>query len=369
VDSVGRGGQGGIGSAGRDYAGLGEREDVRPGEREDAGPGGRENAGPRERDNAGLDKRENAGPGGQGGIVRFAVSAEQRELAGSVHALLSGADTPAAIRAWAAGDHGPGLEILTRLAKIGVGELADYPVELAVVFEELGRHAVPGPLIESYAVAPVLGIGGELATAGELVTVAVPPRVPYALDADVATPFVVSGDAVCRGEVGGRLASVDPARRLFEVRSGEWVGNASEVLDLAVVCQAAQLVGLGRGVLERAAAYVTQRRQFGRAVGEFQAVKHHLADVLVALEFARPLVHAAAVTGAAGDVSAARVAAADAAYLAVRAALQVHGAVGFTQEHDLSLWLLKVRALRSAWGTQTWHRRRVLDAATSPAGT
>jgi alkylation response protein AidB-like acyl-CoA dehydrogenase len=73
-------------------------------------------------------------------------------------------------------------------------------------------------------------------------------------------------------------------------------------------------------------------------------------------------VHAAAVTGAVEDVSAARVAAADAAYLASRAALQVHGAVGFTEEHDLSLWLLKVRALRSAWGTQTWHRRRVLDA-------
>ena len=257
-----------------------------------------------------------------------------------------------------AGEHAPGLEVLKQLAKIGVGELADYPVELAVVFEELGRHAVPGPLIESYAVAPALGITAELAT------VAVPPHVPYALDADVATPFVVSGDAVCRAEVGAQLTSVDPARRLFEVRPGEWAGNATDVLDLAALCQAAQLVGLGRGLLEQAAEYVTQRRQFGRAVGEFQAVKHHLADVLVALEFARPLVHAAAVTGAERDVSAARVAAADAAYLAARAALQVHGAVGFTQEHDLSLWLLKVRALRSAWGTQTFHRRRVLAALT-----
>jgi len=290
--------------------------------------------------------------------VRFTLSAEQRELAASVHSLLSDADTPAAIRAWAAGEHAPGLEILAKLGKIGVGELADYPVELAVVFEELGRHAVPGPLIESYAVAPALGIAAELAT------VAVPPHVPYALDADVATPFVVSGDAVCEAEVGARLTSVDPARRLFEVRAGAWAGNASDVLDLGVLCQAAQLVGLGRGLLEQASAYVTQRRQFGRAVGEFQAVKHHLADVLVALEFARPLVHAAAVTGSARDVSAARVAAADAAYLAARAALQVHGAVGFTQEHDLSLWLLKVRALRSVWGTQTWHRRRVLDALT-----
>jgi hypothetical protein len=290
--------------------------------------------------------------------MRFTLSTEQRELAASVRALLSGAGIPAVARSWAAGDHALGLEVFEGLAKIGVGELADYPVELAVVFEELGRHAVPGPLIESYAVAPALGLTVQLAT------VAVPPHVPYALDADVATPFVISGDAVCHAEVGSRRTSVDPARRLFEVRPGEWAGNASEVLDLGVLCQAAQLVGLGRGLLDQAAAYVTQRRQFGRAVGEFQAVKHHLADVLVALEFARPLVHAAAVTGAVEDVSAARVAAADAAYLAARAALQVHGAVGFTQEHDLSLWLLKVRALRSAWGTQTFHRRRVLDAVT-----
>lgn len=292
--------------------------------------------------------------------MRFTLSVEQRELGASVHALLSNADVPAAARAWAAGDHASGLEVFAKLAKIGAAELAEYPVELAVVFEELGRHAVPGPLIESYAVAPALGITAELAT------VAVPPNVPYALDADVATAFVVSGDAVCRAEVGAQVTSVDPARRLFEVRAGEWIGNATDVLKLGALCQSAQLVGLGRGLLDQAAEYVTQRRQFGRAVGEFQAVKHHLADVLVALEFARPLVHAAAVTGAARDVSAARVAAADAAYLAARAALQVHGAVGFTQEHDLSLWLLKVRALRSAWGTQTWHRRRVLDALTWP---
>jgi alkylation response protein AidB-like acyl-CoA dehydrogenase len=290
--------------------------------------------------------------------MRFTLSAEQRELAASVHALLSDAATPTAIRAWAAGDHAPGLEIFAELAKIGVNELADYPVELVVVFEELGRHAVPGPVIESYALAPALGIAADLAT------VALPPHVPYALDADVATPFVVTGDAVCHAEVGARRVSVDPARRLFEVRAGEWAGNATDVLSLGALCQAAQFVGLGRGLLEQAAAYVTQRRQFGRAVGEFQAVKHHLADVLVGLEFARPLVHAAAVTGKERDVSAARVAAADAAYLAARAALQVHGAVGYTQEHDLSLWLLKVRALRSAWGTQTYHRRRVLDALT-----
>ena len=61
-------------------------------------------------------------------------------------------------------------------------------------------------------------------------------------------------------------------------------------------------------------------------------------------------------------MSAAKVAAADAAYLASRTALQVHGAIGYTAELDLSLWILKVRALKGAWGTTTFHRERVLAA-------
>jgi alkylation response protein AidB-like acyl-CoA dehydrogenase len=287
--------------------------------------------------------------------MRFALNAEQRQLAESVTALLTSADVPATARAWAAGNHEPGLDLIAKLAKIGVAELADYPVELTVVFEELGRHAVPGPLVETYA----LGLPADLAT------VAWAPLLPYALDADVATPFVVVDDVLHEAEPGERQQSVDPTRHLFTVTAGEPVGPAQN-RDRGILCQAAQLLGLGRGLLDRSAAYVTQRTQFGRPVGEFQAVKHHLANVLVALELARPLVHAAAVTGEPVDISGARVAAADAAHLAARAALQAHGAVGFTQEHDLSLLLLKVRALRSAWGTQTWHRRRVLDSLTSP---
>jgi alkylation response protein AidB-like acyl-CoA dehydrogenase len=91
-------------------------------------------------------------------------------------------------------------------------------------------------------------------------------------------------------------------------------------------------------------------------------------DVHIALELARPLLFGAALSLAsnssetARDVSAAKVAAAEAATLAARNALQTHGAIGFTSEHDLSLWLLRVQALRSAWGDPAAHRRRVLEA-------
>jgi hypothetical protein len=271
--------------------------------------------------------------------------------------------------------------LLRRLAKVGVAGLAvparfdglgAGPVELAVVFEQLGRHAVPGPVVESFAAVPALLAdtpGAErwlpgLAAGDLLATVALPPHVPYALDADVAVPFLAEGNTVHAGVAGSLRSSVDKARRLFDVSAAERLGPGAvdRAFELGVLCCAAQLVGLGAGLLERASAYVRQRKQFGRPVGEFQAVKHHLASVHVALEFARPLVHGAAVTVAARDVSAARVAAADAAYRAARAALQVHGAVGFTLEYDLGLALTKVRALRSAWGTQSWHRDRVLRA-------
>lgn len=138
--------------------------------------------------------------------------------------------------------------------------------------------------------------------------------------------------------------------------------------DLGALATAAQLQGLGRTLLERTTEYAQQRRQFGRAIGSFQAVKHHLAEVAVALEMARPLLHGAALSvrdglpQASRDVSAAKVACGDAAYRAARTALQVHGAIGYTREHDLSLWLTKVRALVTAWGTPDVHRARIVDA-------
>ncbi len=121
----------------------------------------------------------------------------------------------------------------------------------------------------------------------------------------------------------------------------------------------AQLLGAGERVLADSVAYVKQRRQFGREIGSYQAIKHALADVRIALDFARPLVLGAAL----GEVpaSAAKVGAGDAAYLAMRTGLQVHGAIGYTAELDLSLWLTKIRALVSAWGTPAEHRRRLLE--------
>lgn len=299
--------------------------------------------------------------------MRFELTGDQRDFASSIESLLGVADTVGAARSWAAGDHAPGLELWERLAEQGLTMLATEasPVEVCVAFEALGRHAVPGPWVESAAYLPV-ALGQVLEGVG---TLAVPPHVPYALDADIADEVYVAGpDGLVAATVGQLHVSVDRTRRLFEVAAGSRAGrNATSstsgdtAFDLAVLACAAQLLGAGERVLADSVTYVKQRKQFGREIGSYQAIKHALADVRIALDFARPLVLGAALDPTPRSVSAAKVACSDAAYLASRVGLQVHGAIGYTAEFDLSIWLTKIRALVTAWGTPSFHRARILD--------
>jgi alkylation response protein AidB-like acyl-CoA dehydrogenase len=316
--------------------------------------------------------------------MRFDLDAQQRDFAASIDAALGSADVPSAVRAWATGDTTPGRKVWARLADLGVtalavpehlGGLDAHPVDLVVALERLGRWCVPGPVAESVAVAPALLAGddrcGDLA-AGELIaTVALPPGMPRAVDAEAAGLVLLARDgAVFDATVHDGHASVDPSRRLFDV-SASGTGRPADVRRAAqfgALATAAQLVGAGHALLEASVAYAGQRAQFGRVIGSYQAIKHKLADAHIALELARPLVYGAALALAndspdtARDVSAAKVAAGDAALLAARSGLQTHGAIGFTAEYDLSLWLLRVQALYSAWGTPAMHRQRVLAA-------
>ncbi|WP_329115863.1 acyl-CoA dehydrogenase family protein [Streptomyces sp. NBC_01465] len=310
--------------------------------------------------------------------MRFQLTDEQQDFGRSLDALLTASDTPLAVRSWAAGDHAPGRALWMRLAEAGVFALAvpeayegvgPLPVELAVAYVALGRHGVPGPLVET-AAAAVLLAGTPAAkewlpriAAGEaLVTLA---EGPYALDADAADLLLTREGRIAPGH-GPLRPSADPARRLFApTEGGELLGGTpalSAARDMAAFLTAAQSLGVGLALLDRTVAYVKQRTQFGTQIGAFQAVKHRLADTLLALEFARPLLYGAALTMAPADIAAAKVTAGEAAYRAARTALQLHGAVGYTEELDLSLWLRKARPLRDAWGTPSACRATVLTA-------
>ncbi len=321
--------------------------------------------------------------------MKFGLTSEQRDFADALDGLLTTADAVAANRAWAAGEHTPGLDLWQRLAELGVtaltvpeehGGFGSTPTDLVVAFERLGYHGVPGPLVESVALAPALLAGTApdllegLAEGSVRASFAVPPVTPYALDADVATDvFVLAGETLSRARIGAPLRSVDPSRHLFEVGAGEAVGTVDaatyeRALDLAALASAASLLGAGERMLDETVTYLGQRRQFGRVIGEYQSLKHEAADVRVALDFARPLLLGAAddlllnAPEAGRAVSAAKVAATDAAGLAARSGLQLHGAIGYTLECDLSVWFLRTRALTGCWGTQAAHRARVLES-------
>ncbi|MGK2866814.1 MAG: acyl-CoA dehydrogenase family protein [Mycobacterium sp.] len=315
--------------------------------------------------------------------MNFEIDEQQRDFASSIDAALGAANVPAAVRAWAEGDHAPGRKIWNQLAELGVTALLvsekfdgidAHPVDAVVALERLGYWAVPGPVTESIVVAPIL-LGDDdrsaaLAAGESIATVALPPQVPYAVNADFADLVLIAEDGqVSDATAGAAHDSVDPARKLFEVSAaGESrPADTSQAYEFGVLATAAQLIGAGQAMLDKSVEYAKQRTQFGRVIGSYQAIKHKLADVHIALELARPLVYAAALSIAdssadtARDVSAAKVAAADAALLSARSSLQTHGAIGFTQEHDLSLLLLRVQALRSAWGDPALHRRRLLE--------
>ena len=225
----------------------------------------------------------------------FRLTPEQTGFAQSLTELMTKADSVAAARAWAAGDHAPGQALWKRLADQGVtalvlpedeGGLGGTPVDLVVAFEVLGHQLAVGPWIESAALAPQ--------AEGEMVTAGVSPLNPYAVDADVAT--------LLHGSVSDSLLSVDTTRRLFEVHDAQPFDEGA--IDLAVLACSAELLGCGERLLADSVEYVQQRKQYGRVIGSYQAIKHQLADVRIALDFARPLVHGAAPRRAATTASA-----------------------------------------------------------------
>ncbi len=317
----------------------------------------------------------------------FLLNDIHTDLAQTVDDILERAGGVAVARAWAEnGDTTKALAVYRQLADAGitgllvpdeVGGSGAGATEMVVAVERIGRAALPGPVAETFAVVPsVLAHGApsqlDALLSGTPATCALAPVTPRATNPDVATPYLLSDGAVFTAAHGDLLESVDPTRRVAELTAGDRLGDAdlAAAADLGALATAAEFLGLASAMLDMAADYAKSRKQFGREIGSFQAVKHHLADVAIAIEMARPLVHGAAVgldgqvpegTDVRRDIAAAKVAAGEAAYLASRRGLQVLGAIGYTAEHDLSLYLTKTRALLSAWGTPAYHRARILE--------
>ncbi len=193
-----------------------------------------------------------------------------------------------------------------------------------------------------------------------------PPDAPRTFDALVAmgvTQVLVPED---EGGLGmGALAAVAILERVgytgFELPIIEPVMGVADG-DLAALGAAAQLVGLAQRMLDLTVDHAKQREQFGVPVGSFQAVKHHLADALKEIAFARPVVWRAGADPTAIHVSMAKAMASDATSFVARQALQCHGAVGYTVEYELHRYLKQTWTLARAHGDAAWHRERIASA-------
>jgi alkylation response protein AidB-like acyl-CoA dehydrogenase len=319
--------------------------------------------------------------------VELAFTEEQLAFRDAVRDLLAKECPPAVVRAAWENETGRTKGAWAALAEMGVlgalvpeseGGLGLDELDVVLLAEEAGRAALPEPFVEHVLVGAPL-VPSAAAVAGELTVSAGDPLVPYAESADVIVLLAPDPVVVARADAQlTPVRSVDGSRRLAravppagaraldraELSRAYWRGNLG---------YAAQLLGLGRRLLDVTVEYVRERRQFGAPIGSFQALKHKLADVRIALEFAAPLVHRAAYSLAHDDPalalhgSMAKAQAADAAVLAARHALQCHGAIGYSYEHDLHLWMKRAWALAVTWGDAAWHRERVavavLDAA------
>lgn len=308
--------------------------------------------------------------------------------------------TPEDVRALWDTETGRSRERWATLARLGLlgmlvpdadGGLGMDEVDLVLLLEESGRVALPEPVIETAAVGvPVLresSLAGEWLSrvaAGDAILTVGHPLNPFVTDAHFADLLLLPhGDAmyaVPRTQVSlQRQFCNDPSRRLFRV---DWTPTAATRLahgdaarrllgaafDRAVLACAAQQLGIAQQMLDMGVRYACERQQFGKPIGSYQAVKHLLANVAVRLEFARPVVYRAAFSMAhetptrAIDVSHAKLAASAAALLAAKTVHQVHGAIGYTWECDLHIWMKRAWALDVTWGTSAWHRARIAGA-------
>jgi hypothetical protein len=293
--------------------------------------------------------------------MRFAFTDDQLAFRDGLRDLLARECTPAHVRA--AWEHPSGRVpgLWAHLAAMGVpgvlvaegdGGLGLGFPDLVLLLEETGRHAVPEPVVETAALgAPLLGRPDACIAAGT----------PLAAWADTAD-LVVTPTGWCERTDAALAprASVDGARRLFAVSGADRpVPGLDAAFVRGTLGVAAQQCGLADRMLELTVEYARERRQFGVPIGSFQAVKHHLANARLALEFARPLVYRAAVTLDPVHVSMAKAKADQAALTTARAALQCHGAIGYTTEYDLHLYLKRAWALARDWGDAATHRRRI----------
>ena len=331
----------------------------------------------------------------------FTFTDEQRMMAAALRELTGDLCSGTKLRAAFEGKEDAHALRWERVAEMGLvgmraperyGGLGLADVDCALIAEESGRSAWPDPLIEQAGIAiPLLAEFADdasrvqdtlrAAAHGDLRIAVVHPLNPFVDGADRTANLIVCREHDVHLVATGDTAlvsqpSIDALRRLYRVDAkldGSTLLADGEKARAAVeragrrgaVFVAAQSLGLAERMIALAVEYAAGRQQFGKPIGSYQAIKHHLASAQVKLEFARPVVYAAAAgiaqsgRRAVAAASHAKLAATDAADLAARTAIQAHGAMGYSWEVDLHFYMKRAWALAGAWGDRSLHARRI----------
>ena len=332
--------------------------------------------------------------------MHFAFTDDQKMLRDTVREVLQRECAPEVVRAAWEGSPERARAVWDTLAETGVigmtaseeaGGMAMSELDLVLPLEEAGYAALPGPIVDTAAVGiPLLEVAGTDAQKERWLgpAVAGKARIVVSLEDQSIVAHAVSADVLIAERGGAAYCvplaeasisverSVDRARELgrvsFEADAQYQMRQDVDTTALFVLAReraalgtAAQLIGLSRRMLDMAVQYAKDREQFGKPIGAQQAIKHRLANALIEQEFARPTVYRAGWSMATSapdadiDVSLAKIYAGQAAKFVAKEALQVHGAIGYTIECDLHMWMKRAWALAAVHGDAAYHRERV----------
>ncbi len=259
-------------------------------------------------------------------------------------------------RAFLEANASPTMEQFAELGWVGILQADDFTfLDAAVLFEELGRVLYDGPYVLNEVAAQ---------PGGEVWSIEIDGFVPQLRKVNrVLTPAMQAERAE-----GETLATVDEslglgrlARNGAEPAQGDW----ADVRRRLLAALALEAVGIGSKATELALAYVSEREQFGKKIGSYQAISHSLVDAYVAVELSRSLAYWAAWCVAENDdevdlaVAAAKSQASEAAVLACEKSIQAHGGIGFTWEHPLHRYYKRALWLEGALGYGREHRAGV----------
>lgn len=308
------------------------------------------------------------------------MSDERNLLRDTVAALVEKHASPAAVRAAMASDRGYDESLWTLLCEqVGAAALV-VPEELggaggelgdaAVVLEELGKGLVPTPLLGT-TLAELALLSADEPDAGTLEKLAegtvigtVVFDADYVLNGDVADVVLGVEDGTLtrwNDPVAHPAVTMDPTRRLARVEATQrtTLGADPGLADTAAILLAAEQIGAAARCLDLTVAYTKDRVQFGRPIGSFQALKHRMADMYVKVQSARAVVDGAVAEPTPTSAALARIAASEAFSAVAAEAVQMHGGIAITWEHDIQLYFKRAHGSAQLLGPPREHLRRL----------